>query len=961
MSHPIKQVNELGQSVWLDLIRRGYIESGDFQRMIEEDGLSGVTSNPAIFEKAISGSNDYQQALQRLIESGETDAKTLYEHLAVEDIQTTADIFRPVYEQADRRDGYVSLEVSPHLSRDTQGTLDEARRLWRWIDRPNAMIKVPATPEGIEAIQQLLSEGINVNVTLLFSRDLYAQTLEAYMKALENRIDRGEPVDHVASVASFFISRIDGAIERAAKQRRESGQKDQADQLDVLIGRASVAHAQLAYQHFAEVLESERGQRLAQAGAMPQRLLWASTSPKHPALSETYYLDRLIGPETVTTVPPKTYDAFLKEGVATRTVDTDLATAHETVAAVEAAGLDWDALTDEVLREGESLFAEAFDRLLCAVDGVREASTNGAVTSGGQSLPSEMETAVGEAIQEWGKANATRRLWSGDRSLWTNADEADWLGWLSATDDPDAVASRYEPLRQLGQSGSFDHVLLLGMGGSSLGPDVLRQVFGHIAGFPELHVLDSTDPRQIQQFESRINLGRTLFIISSKSGTTTESNLLLDYFYHRMRDVAGDQHAGEHFIAITDPGKALEERARDLGFRAVYHGVPSIGGRYSVLSPFGLVPAALMGIDIATLLNRADEMAQACAGCVPAADNPGVNLGASLGTLVNRGYDKLTLMASPSVSSFGSWLEQLLAESTGKASKGLIPIYDEPLTSPQHYSNDRVFVYLYIQGEVDTGHNVTMQRLEESGQPVIRIALRDAYDLGLEFFRWEFATAVAGSLMQLNPFDQPDVEASKIATRQLTQKYEQEGQLSEQSPLSQVEGEPTLRFVTDEANAERLRPALGEDCDPTPLLRALLNQAQKNDYVALLAYVPMDADHHQPLREMRESILNFTQVATCLEYGPRYLHSTGQAYKGGPNEGVFLQITWRNGHDLTIPGRAATFNVVEQAQARGDFQVLAERGRRALRMEILGDSEQGLKRLQRLVDAAVASSRAAAW
>ena len=573
MSHPIRDLNEHGQSVWLDLIRRGYIEHGDFARMIAEDGLGGVTSNPAILEKAIGGSGDYDAGLREVIEGGETDAKAVYEALVVEDIRRTADLFAGVYERTNGAEGYVSLEVSPRLSRDPQGTLEEARRLWRKVERPNAMIKVPATPEGIEAIEQLLTEGVNVNVTLLFSRDLYARTLEAHMRALEARLERGERVTGIASVASFFISRIDGAIERAAQRHREAGDTGRAERLEALIGRAAVGHAQLAYEHFSETLASERWQRLAQYGAMPQRLLWASTSPKHPSLPETYYVERLIGPETVTTLPPRTYEALRRELEVSRTVDADLDAARTTVEHLEAVGLRWERLTDEVLREGEQLFVEAFDRLLCAVDGIRQATTSGATASASRHLPAELETEVRESRDAWTSADGTRRLWEGDPSLWTNEDEAEWLGWLHATDDPDAAAQRYEPLRELGRSGSFDHVVLLGMGGSSLCPDVLRAVFGCIEGFPELRVLDSTDPKQIRDSEAAIDPKRSLFVVSSKSGTTTEPNLLLDYFYERVGETVGRNEAGAHFIAITDPGKPLEARAQDLGFRAVYHGV----------------------------------------------------------------------------------------------------------------------------------------------------------------------------------------------------------------------------------------------------------------------------------------------------------------------------------------------------------------------------------------------------
>jgi len=950
VSNPLRALSALGQSVWLDSIRRGLIDNGDFAAMIETDDLRGVTSNPAIFEKAIAGSGDYQAALADLVRAGEQDPERLYEALALEDIRRAADCFRPVYERTQGLDGYVSLEVSPHLAQDTEGTCAQARRLWSAIDRPNAMIKVPATPAGIPAIEALLAEGININVTLLFDTAVYAQVAGAHLRALERRVERGEAVDHVASVASFFISRIDSAIDREVQGRIEAGASESERlRLQALEGRVAIANAQRAYRHFTERLESERWRALAGHGARPQRLLWASTSTKNPALSDVHYLQALIAAQTVTTVPPATYEAFREHGRAERSLDVDLAAGDAVIREVEALGLSLERVTAGVLEQGVRLFVEAYDRLLGAVDEARRTAATGfkGLT---RSLPAAIERQVSATLEDWQQNGSAQRIWARDAVLWTDSGENEWLGWLRATEDHADAGDRYAAITRLAREGGFEQVLLLGMGGSSLAPEVLAASFEPGAGCPRLRVLDSTDPGQIRRIEVAIDVARTLFVVSSKSGGTLEPNLLLDYFWARAAERLGEDAAGGRFIAITDPGSALEERARAMGFRAIHHGVPSIGGRYSALSPFGLVPAALMGLDVGRLLDRADTLAQACAGCVPAHDNPGVVLGAVLGVCAGQGLNKVTFVAPPALERFGAWLEQLLAESTGKDGQAIIPVYDEALGAPEAYGGDRLFVQLRLAGEAQAEQDAAIARLSEAGHPVVRIDLGEPWDLAAEMFRWEFATAVAGAIMGLNPFDQPDVEASKVATRELTQAYEREGAMPEAAPFLVAEGDPDLELFSDEVNIEAFGQHGG---DPARVLRAHLDRLAAGDYFALLAYVDMNQAHYAALQRLRHRVRDARRVATCLGFGPRFLHSTGQAYKGGPNQGVFLQITWQGDAPLAVPGRRASFDVVQGAQARGDFRVLLERGRRALHVHLRGDPGRGLRRLSALAEQAL--------
>jgi transaldolase/glucose-6-phosphate isomerase len=564
------------------------------------------------------------------------------------------------------------------------------------------------------------------------------------------------------------------------------------------------------------------------------------------------------------------------------------------------------------------------------------------------SLPRELKDAASAALAEWTASDKVSRLWAHDASLWTSGDEADWLGWLSIVTEQQKNATRFTKFAEEVEDAGFSHALLLGMGGSSLCPEVFRKTFGKIEGFPELHVLDSTDPAQIKSVENRIDLTNTLFFVSSKSGTTLEPNIFKQYFFERVRQTVGDR-AGDHFVAITDPGSKLRQAAEHDQFRKIFLGVPSIGGRYSALSDFGLAPAAAMGVDVPRFLDRASEMVAACGSDVPARNNPGVILGAILGAAHNNGRDKVTIIASPGIYDLGAWLEQLLAESTGKNGKGLIPVDRESLSSPETYGGDRVFVYLKLESDAESATDAAIDALESAGQPVVRISVTDVYNLGQEFFRWEIATAVAGSIIGINPFDQPDVEASKVATKKLTEEYERSGSLPAETPIFEADG---VKLFGDERNAKDLNATV-KDRSLSGYVKAHLDRLQPGDYFTLLAYLEMNDANEAGLQSARHAVRDRKRVATCLGFGPRFLHSTGQAYKGGPNTGVFLQITCDDAINLPVPGQKYTFGIVKAAQARGDFEVLAERGRRALRVHLGADVPAGLAKLKAAVNAAL--------
>jgi transaldolase/glucose-6-phosphate isomerase len=952
--NPLVQLQNFGQSIWLDYIRRDLMASGELQRLITEDGLRGMTSNPSIFEKAIAG-GQYQDFLDSLAGRNDLDAKGRYELLAIRDIQDAADLLRPVYASTKKRDGYVSLEVSPYLAQDTNGTLDEARRLWKTVSRENVMIKVPGTAEGIPAFRQLISEGINVNVTLLFAQPVYEQVAAAFIDGVEKFAASGGDVSKVASVASFFISRIDSLVDSLVedKLKKETDTARKA-KLQGILGKVAIANGKLTYEAYERIFSSPRWKALAAKGAQTQRVLWASTSTKNKNYRDVLYIEELIGPDTVNTVPPATLDAFRDHGKPRQSLTENVEGARQTMSDLAAVGILMKDVTDKLTADGVKLFADSFDTLLAEVEKNTKRSSTPKVTAQSASLPSDLDAAVKKNLNDWRASGKVRRLWQHDASLWTNDDEAKWLGWLDITDEQLANIAKLKALADEIKSAGFSDILLLGMGGSSLCPEVLSLTYPQTPGYPRLHILDSTDPAQIRSIEKKVNLAKTLFIVSSKSGSTLEPNIYKQYFFERVQQTLGNNKdkAGSQFIAITDPGSKMQLVAERDHFRHIFYGVPSIGGRYSALSNFGMVPAAAMGLDIGKFLQRTKEMVEACQPATPVEQNPGAMLGLILGTAAKLGRDKITLITSPEISDLGAWLEQLIAESTGKLGKGIIPVDRETLGAPDVYGNDRVFAYLRLEGASDPTQDAKVAAIEKAGQPVVRIAVSDTYSLGQEFFRWEIATAVAGSIIGINAFNQPDVEASKIVTKQLTSEYETKGALPAEKPIVEEAG---FKLFTDERNAADLAKdiakAAGASSDSAlkNYLRAHLARLATGDYFALLAYVEMNAEHESLLQNLRLAVRDRKRVATVLGFGPRFLHSTGQAYKGGPNSGVFLQVTCDDAQDLPVPGQKYTFGIVKAAEARGDFQVLADRKRRALRVHLGSDVKAGLTKLAELV------------
>ncbi|HEX8774880.1 MAG TPA: bifunctional transaldolase/phosoglucose isomerase [Pyrinomonadaceae bacterium] len=950
MSNPLVEIMKLGQSIWYDNIRRAMLTSGDLTKKIEEDDLRGVTSNPTIFEKAITGSTDYDTQMQSLVSAGRSVAE-IYEELVIEDIGAAADILKPVYDKTDGVDGYISLEVNPRLAYDTRGTIEEADRLFQRLGRKNVMIKIPAAQEGLPAIEESIYRGININVTMIFSIENYEQVAEAFIRGLERRAAEGKPVDHIASVASFFVSRVDTMIDSDLEYRaRHAATPEEKARLEALLGRAAIANAKLAYQKFKDIFHGERFRELKARGAQVQRCLWASTGTKNPNYSHTLYVDNLIGPETVNTVPPATYTAIRNQGRVALTLEEGLDECHALISELGQQGIDLKAVTEKLQKDGLAAFVASFDTLEQSIESKRDALRSGIHERLSASTGKYAE-AISAALKEADKGDVVRRIWRKDAALWKE-DEShqkiikNSLGWLVVADEMIGVeddlitfADRIRGPR------SFKHVMLCGMGGSSLCPEVLRQTFGHREGYPELLVLDSTDPDVLAAFASRINVAECLFVIASKSGTTTEPLAFYKYWYDQVGKLK--ENAGENFIAITDPGTLMEKMATDDKFKRIFLNPPDIGGRYSALSNFGIVPAALAGVNIRELLDRAERIIHACASVVPATDNPGARLGAIMGECAKAGRDKLTIIADPKVAALSLWIEQLVAESTGKEGKGILPVAGEPLGPPSVYGDDCLFVSIALE-KIDSDREVKLKALEAEGHPVIYRTLTDLYDLGEEFFLWEIATAFAGWRLGINPFDQPNVQESKDATKELLDQFTAEGRLREQTVLG-TDGTLTVLVDGDKGTPSQTA-AVGD------LLKEHLSKVGPGDYIALLNYIEETPEIEATIQAIRTHLRDATHAATTTGYGPRFLHSTGQLHKGGPDTGVFIQVTAQDKVDLPIPGQTYTFSTLKQAQALGDFHSLSSRGRRAIRVELGADTLAGLKRLHDLIVEAVPRS-----
>ena len=932
---PAAKLNELGQSAWLDLIGRKLIRSGGLAKMVEDDGIRGVTANPAIFEKAIAESDEYDEELTQLIERGRTPLE-IYEALIVGDVQTGCDALRPLFDKVQGKDGFVSLEVSPAIARDTGASVAEAKKYWAQVNRPNLFIKIPANPQGIDAIRQATAAGISVNITLIFSNQVYAQVIEAYLAGLEERVAKGQPVSQIHSVASFFVSRVDTAVDKLLPEGSE------------LRGKIAVANAKLAYQLFLESTATPRWKALEAKGATRQRPLWASTGTKNKAYSDVLYVETLIGRDTVNTIPLATLQAFNDHGKVAETVTQGVAEARAQLAKLAAAGIDLEQVCQKLTEEGLDLFSNALASLLNTIEG-RSLAQRAARGMKLLEKPGKRKAEVEKGLELAAKKKAGSRLWARDAALWGDdpkhqAIAKARLGWLDVVkrmrhDAPELSSFAREAAAR------FRHCVLLGMGGSSLCPDLLVRVLGKQQGGLDLRVLDSTAPDAVRAATRDFDLSKTLFLVSSESGdgrspkgaASDETLALYRHFRGELEKAGGGNPAarqqdasksaphGSQFVAITDEGSPLHRLAKQEGFWRTWVNPADIGGRYGALSFSGLLPAALLGHDIGKLLDAADQMALASGGSVPLKENLAVRLGSILAGCA-RGVppaDKLTLLLSPQLEPFGAWVEQLIAGSTGKSGKGIVPVDGEPLGSAASYGEDRVFVSMSFATEK---HDVSF--LSEAGFPLLQWQLPDKSALAGELFRWEIACAIAAAVLEVDPFDEPDVAASREKTRALLS-----GKPAPAEPSLRKGG---LALFTSPQHAELLRKAAsatGGGASPAHWIAAHLALGKAgSDYAAVLAWLPPSDELLKEFRALQGRLRDATRLACTFGFGPRYLHSTGQLHKGGANNGVFLQLTGDGGADLPIPGEAYGFAGLFAAQARGDLEVLLSQGRRALQV-----------------------------
>ncbi|MEA2158744.1 MAG: transaldolase / glucose-6-phosphate isomerase [Solirubrobacteraceae bacterium] len=881
-----------GTSVWLDQIRRSLIQGGELARMVQEESLRGVTANPSIFEKAILGSDDYDEDLESMARE-DLDAQTIYDRIAVRDVQLAADVLADVHRESGGKDGFVSLEVAPDVAHDSERSLTAARTYWKALSRPNVMIKIPGTPEAVDAIEQLIYEGININITLLFAVEAYETVAEAYLRGLERRQEEGQPLD-VHSVASFFVSRVDTNVDARLEQLGHSE----------LAGTAAVANARAAYRRFQEIFSGPRWDGLRHAGASVQRPLWASTGVKNPAYPDTMYVDELVGRDTVNTMPMATLHAVADHGhVSGPTAERDPTPQLE---ALREAGIELREVTDELLVDGLQQFEQAMNRLLTGIEERRVGVATGRPPTIEGHLPPGLEEPVAGRVKKAVSERVAQRLWRRDPSLWGGPgvpEIENRLGWLTVADTMLEHASELQQFAREVREEGFTDAVLLGMGGSSLGPEVIRRSFGQTPDGLRLQVLDSTHPDVVLGVQKSVDIEKTLFIVSSKSGGTIET---LSHYRH-FKALAGPHQ----FVVVTDPGSPLEQLARDEGLRRTFPNPPDIGGRYSVLSYFGLVPAALMGVDIEALLHGCQVAEQNSMHYHSSESNSGLWLGAAIGEMASHGRDKLTFLVAPPIESFGLWVEQLIAESTGKHGRGILPVADEPVGDADVYGNDRVFAYLRDSDAPDERLDEAIKALAEAGHPTVTLATKGAADLGRIFFLAEFAVAVAGWALEINPFDQPNVQEAKDNTKR----------------------------VLDSGSVPELEPA-GDEA-----LRALLKDAAPPHYVAIMGYLPPSETLDHAIAELRTAIRAGTGAATTFGYGPRFLHSTGQLHKGGPPTGRFLQLVNEPQQDAEIPGASYSFGTLIAAQAAGDLQTLRGHGLAAERVKLEGDPVQAVRSL----------------
>ena len=897
---------ESGQSVWLDNIQRGSIKNGKLAKDIERGLIRGITSSPSIFRKAITDSKDYENALTPMALAN-IDAEDIFTQLMVEDIRNAADQFRNLYIHSMGNDGFVSLEISPLYAHDPERTLSQAKSIWKAVNRPNLMIKIPAAKEIIPVITELTALGINLNLTLLFSPVRYEEAAAAYIAGLRQRLEKGEAIDKIRSVASVFISRVDSKVDSMLAEKGISSRN--------LQGKTAIRNAQRIYNRSLKIFDDENFGEIRNRGGKAQRVLWASTSTKNPLFKPTYYVDSLIGENTVISVPPSTLDALLKSCETKPSLPVSEEEIETFFSALQNAGVDIDEVYNQLETEGIAAFVKDYNDTLFSIRSRCEEIRGNMA---------QLQNSIEESYQNFDRDSVMRRIFSKDPTVWTYNTQSypeirSRLGWLDTYKNTEAAIPEYVSLRNEIKKEGISKILLIATGGCALAPEVIANVFDGETDI-KLNVIDSTDPLEVAEAQKKHDPRTTLFIVAGKSGISVEVRALMSYFYTKAEEILKDK-AGSHFIAITDSGSGLEKTAAELGFRQVFHSDISSGGRFSALTAFGILPSILLGLDHQKISPKVSEMMKYCSPSLPVHRNEGAALGTFVGTAALLGKNKLTIITDPEFRFFSPWLEQLIAESTGKEEKGIVPVILEPAPEKLDYANDRAFVYI----NRDNSCSEQIQKIRKQGHPVFEIDVDNNYDLFGEFYRWEIAVSVACSILYVNPFDQPDVINGKNCTAAQINEYHQNGTLHEPEPI--WKDEQVEIWSTDD---------LGDLSNCTGyneiITRFIANAQSGKDYIAVNAYLPQNAETGIWLQQLRSTILKCTNCATLIGFGPRFLHSTDQLYKGGIENGYFIQIVADHRDDIGIPNENMGFKILERAQSLGDIESLASYGRHVIRI-----------------------------
>lgn len=892
-----KKFKEIGQSIWLDSISRDMILNNTLSNLIEKYEITGLTSNPTIFENAILNSNTYDESI-KIVSKKFKNLDDIAYSLMIEDIQRACDLLKKIFEKTNKNDGYVSIEIPPTID-ETNSIIDCAIKIWEMVDRENLMIKIPATKNGIKAEEELIKRGINVNMTLIFSPQAYKEVVKSYLSALnwrlENKLD-----GNVFSVASFFVSRIDTEINKILTELSTQNQDiEKRNEIIFMRGKAAISVSLITYDIYLKSFFTDEFKKYREAGFKPQKLLWASTSTKDPSLRDTIYMDELCLPNTINTVPQHTIFSFFDHGkINTDDISLRINQAYETYNRLTNYSINWSEIFDKLLNDGIKKFIDSYKNILNSIEKKIKTLETEIITM------QLFNSSIKKIISEIEKNSFIERLFSKDHTLWkTDPTSAkiikNSLGWINL---PKEMINKIDEINQFKKeiiNEGFKYVVLLGMGGSSLAAEVILNIFGNDKKV-KLFVLDSTNPDWILRLSQKIEITKTLFIVSSKSGTTLETITHFKYFYNLIKKKK--QKPGKNFIAITDNSTPLQEMAKKYGFRKIFINPSDIGGRFSALSYFGLIPASFTSIDIKSFLKKSQEALDELKTKNP----PSIVLGSFLAASYLNGRDKLTIILPKKLERFGLWIEQLIAESTGKEGKGILPIIDTEVYDISSYSNDRFFVVINLKDFKENEEKIEM--LIKNGHPVLRIFLNDIYDIGKEFYRWEIATSLAGYMMKINPFDQPDVQFTKDFTKKILS-----------SPKTELKADIITKnwdvYLANIENEER------------SLIWSIIKNLKENGYIALCSYLDENEKTLNMLTKIKKLLTERLSIPTISVYGPRYLHSIGQLFKGGKNSGVFIILTSKPKKDIKIIGEDLSFTKICMSQAKGDFLAMKEKGR----------------------------------